>query len=250
MRLLSLFFGYLLSTLLFLAFKSAPQSSQTPLVEKKVAAPLTLPKVKTKSTPVSMAKVAKKRKAKKRKRLAPIQRMPLHLALALQDKDVVEEPKGSNRGHPIDDWRKEFKIKKPVPWCAIFGSVKSKKGKVLRPKVWSCAARDFVIKKRSWKLADVIYGRYKPKPGDYRVKTRRGGNHIDIFVEWDDKKKEGKVIGGNVADRVLLRRVTLQRMIADGTTHITEVDGCHRYFPAIAPSRSTTATSAKALSES
>ncbi len=251
MRLLSLFFGYLSSTLLFLAFKSAPLSSPIPLAEKKVAAVVQpmKPKLKTKSAQAYTHKPTNKKPRKKL--LAPVQRTPLHLALALKDKEVVESPKGSNKGHPIDSWREEFRIKRPVPWCAIFGSVKSKKGKVLRPKVWSCAARDFVVKKRSWKLADVIYGRYTPKPGDYRVKTRRGGNHIDIIVEWDEKKKVGKVIGGNVADRVMLRTLSLQRMISDGTTHITEVDGCHRYWPLSIPAETSTTASAKEnLSES
>ena len=146
-------------------------------------------------------------------------------------KDVVESPKGSNKGHPIDEWRDQFDIENPVPWCAIFSSVKSKEGKVRAPIVWSCQARSFAVKGHCWKLTDVIFGRYVPKPGDYRVKTRRGGNHVDVFISWDKEKQEGYVIGGNVGDRVMVRKMTLKRMIADGTTHITQVDGFHYYIP-------------------
>ena len=221
MRLLSLCFGYLLSTLLFLGLKSVPPSSRIPLAEKR-----------ERTTPMSKSgKSSQKQIQGKEKKRAKgnLQKIPLHLYLALKSKNVIEDPKGSNRGHPIDEWRDAFGIARPVPWCAIFGSVKSKEGKVRSPRVWSCAARDFAVKGRSWKLSDVIYGRYVPKPGDYRVKTRRGGNHIDIFIEWDEEEKQGKIIGGNVADRVLLRKISLQRMISDGTTHITEVDGCYNY---------------------
>jgi hypothetical protein len=89
--------------------------------------------------------------------------------------------------------------------------------------VWSARAISFAVKGYSWKLSDIIYGRYVPKAGDYRVKTRRGGNHVDVFLSWDNEEKIGFVIGGNVDDRVKIRKVTLRSMIADGTTHITEV---------------------------
>jgi hypothetical protein len=140
-----------------------------------------------------------------------------------------ERPLGSNRGPQINDWRRELGFRRPVPWCAIFCSVKSKEGKVHQPQVWSGRARDFVVGGRSWKLSDVIYRRYTPQPGDYRVKTRRGGNHVDVFVSWDDAQRRGWLVGGNVSHRVKLREITLRRMMVDGTTHITEVDGFHRY---------------------
>ena len=103
----------------------------------------------------------------------------------------------------------------------------SRKGQVLSPIVWSAQAIKFAVKGYSHPLSDVIYDRYVPKPGDYRVKSRRGGNHVDIFISWDKLKKEGIVIGGNVGDKVSMRKVTLQSMIMDGTTHITDVRGTY-----------------------
>ena len=159
------------------------------------------------------------------------QKCPLHLQQMLLCKEVVETPTGSNRSPLIDNWRKQFGINVPVPWCAIFSSVKAKEGKVESPLVWSCQAKSFAVKGHSWKLTDIIFNRYIPKPGDYRVKTRRGGNHVDVFISWDKEKQEGYVIGGNVGDRVMVRKMTIKRMIADGTTHITEVKGNHDYIP-------------------
>lgn len=50
---------------------------------------------------------------------------------------------------------------------------------------------------------------------------------MDIFVSWDKLKKEGIVIGGNVGDAVSMRKISLQTMIADGTTHIVDVRGTY-----------------------
>ena len=138
---------------------------------------------------------------------------------------VKESPPGSNRGDSIDVWRKQFGFKRPVPWCAIFVSIKSRQGGVIEPKVWSALARRFIVRKYSKKLSDIIYGYYLPKAGDYRVKNRKGGNHVDVFVSWDKDKNEGLLIGGNVDNRVKVRKVSLRSMIADGTTHITAVRG-------------------------
>ncbi len=112
-----------------------------------------------------------------------------------------------------------------APWCAMGASDWARKGKVIEPIVWSARARDFAVKGYVWKLSDIIYNRYTIKPGDYRVKTRRGGNHVDVFVSWDTLKKEGIIIGANVGDAVTYRKVSLQTMVFDGTTHITEVSG-------------------------
>lgn len=100
---------------------------------------------------------------------------------------------------------------------------------MIEPQVWSKRAKDFAVRGHSKKLADVIYRRYTPKPGDYRVKTRRGGNHVDVFVYWDPEERKGWLLGGNVDHRVKLREVSLRRMMLDGTTHITSVEGFHAY---------------------
>jgi len=138
-------------------------------------------------------------------------------------------PPKSNRGEYINFLQDTFGFRN-APWCAMSASDWARQGKVTEPKVWSARARNFAVKGYIWKLSDIIYNRYTPKPGDYRVKTRRGGNHVDIFVSWDTLKKEGIIIGGNVSDAVTYRKISLQTMITDGTTHITEVTG---YYPII-----------------
>jgi|GEM_PF-3061348 len=144
---------------------------------------------------------------------------------------VVEQPKGSNRGDSIDIWRKYFGFLYPVPWCGIFGGIKSKEGKAY-PIIMSARARDYAVIGRTYALSDVIYGNYIPKPGDWRVKRRPGGAHVDTFVSWDTLAQEGIIIGGNVNDAVKMREITLRGMIADGTTHITDVASYYEFIEA------------------
>jgi rare lipoprotein A len=150
-------------------------------------------------------------------------RVPLHVLIAIQYDWVKETPPRTNRGKYIDSLQDIFHFYN-APWCAMSVSDWLKKG-VATPRVWSASAGSFRIKRSIWKLSDVIYKRYTPKSGDLRVKTRRGGNHVDIFISWDTLKQEGLIIGGNVGDKVSIRKISLKTMITDGTTHITEVIG-------------------------
>lgn len=150
--------------------------------------------------------------------------IPFHVALMLNCLAVVEQPKGSNRGDSIDNWRAYFGFTIPVPWCGIFTGLKSAHGKA-SPRMMSALARDYAVIGYSYSLSDIIYGNYTPKPGDWRVKLRQGGGHVDTFVSWDTANQRGIIIGGNVNDAVQMREVTLRGMIADRTTHITDVTG-------------------------
>ena len=94
--------------------------------------------------------------------------------------------------------------------------------------VTAISAKDFA-KGKTHTLNQINFGIYVPKCGDYRVKSRRGGHHVDVFLSWNQDTKEGYVIGGNVSDKVSIRKVTLKSMIADGTTHITDVTGYYDY---------------------
>lgn len=145
------------------------------------------------------------------------------MAVATQYSWVRERPPRTNRGPWIDSLQSAFGFSS-APWCAMAMSAWLRQGEA-RPLVRSARAIDFAIKGRCWKLSDVIYGRYIPKPGDLRVKSRRGGNHVDMFVTWDTAGKSGVVVGGNVGDMVQFRRLSLQTMIMDGTTHIVQIDG-------------------------
>jgi hypothetical protein len=141
---------------------------------------------------------------------------------------VKEQPKASNKGKYIDDWNMLFGLKK-VPWCATSMSSWNKDGLVVYPKINSAMAKSFA-KGKTHSINDVYYERYIPKAGDYRVKTRRGGNHVDVIISWNKETKKGLLLGGNVGDKVSIREFTVKSMIADGTTHITEVKGNYDYY--------------------
>lgn len=128
----------------------------------------------------------------------------------------------------IDEWNAAYSMRS-VPWCATGASGWAKEGKVSSPKLGSAAARKFAVSGYDHTLSDVMLKRYTPKAGDFRVKTRRGGNHVDLFVSWDSLTMSGVVIGGNVSDKITLRRVSLKSMVADGTYCITEVCGNYEY---------------------
>jgi hypothetical protein len=129
----------------------------------------------------------------------------------------------------VDIWNRNLKLY-AVPWCASSLSSWIEFDETIAPKVKSARAKDFAVKAYSHSLMDIELGLYTPKAGDIRVKTRRGGNHVDVFVEWDKQSKTGVLIGGNVSDKVKLRNVTLKSMIADGTTDIIEVRGNYQYY--------------------
>ena len=138
-----------------------------------------------------------------------------------------ESPKASNKGVWVDKFNRYCKVY-AAPWCASVQSNMADMGKVIYPRIKSARAKDFAQGK-THSLNQINFGIYVPKCGDYRVKSRRGGHHVDVFLSWDKDKKEGYVIGGNVSDKVTMRKVTLQSMIADGTTHITDVTGYYDY---------------------
>lgn len=115
-----------------------------------------------------------------------------------------------------------------VPWCASSMSAWSSAGHVVSPVVNSAAARSF-RKGTVHSLSEINRKLYTPKPGDYRVKSRRGGNHVDLIIAWDTVNNSGLLLGGNVSDKVTLRKVTLKSMVGDGTTGITEVVGNYDY---------------------
>ncbi len=155
--------------------------------------------------------------------------LPFHVTTALNylRLKVKESPMGSNKGKYIDNWNKPFNLG-AIPWCAASMSNWARVGKVKSPVVFSCAAKNFYTGK-THTINDVYYKRYIPKPGDYRVKRRKGGNHVDVIIAWNAKTSEGLILGGNVSDAVTLRKITVKSMIADGTSGITEVSGIYEY---------------------
>lgn len=157
-----------------------------------------------------------------------INEIPLHVNLALLNLGITEEPLGSNKGDSIEIWLKLSGVNFPAPWCGSFVGAKLLYGGA-HPYLLSARARNYIIKGFAYTLSDVIYGNYKIKSGDLRVKSRKGGGHVDIFLAWNKDKEEGFVIGGNVSDKVSIRKVTLRSMIADRTTHIINIKGIYYY---------------------
>lgn len=90
-------------------------------------------------------------------------------------------------------------------------------------------AKSFATK-NSYGINDIMFNNYIPKAGDYRVKTRRGGNHVDVVIAYNPKTKSGFLLGGNVGDKITIREFTVKSLIADGTTHITSVKGNYNYY--------------------
>lgn len=142
--------------------------------------------------------------------------------------DEAEVPKGSNKGPWVDVFN-QFLDLDAVPWCGTSAGWFSFKGLVKYPRIKSARAKDYAQFGNTHSLREIEFGNYVPKCGDYRVKTRRGGHHVDVFLLWNQQQKTGWVIGGNVGDKVSIRKISLKSMIADGTTHITEVHGFHNY---------------------
>lgn len=140
---------------------------------------------------------------------------------------TAEKPKASNKGMYINDWNNNFKMK-AIPWCASSMSAWSASGHVIQPVVNSAAAKSF-RKGTVHSLSEINRKIYTPKAGDYRVKSRRGGNHVDLIIAWNTENNSGLLLGGNVSDKVSLRKVTLRSMVGDGTTGITEVVGNYKY---------------------
>lgn len=146
----------------------------------------------------------------------------------IKDINVKETPKGSNRGDSIDKWTRQYGFTYPVAWCGIVIGIKLRDN-FATPKIMSASARAYAVKKYSYQLSDVIYNNYTPKVGDLRVKLRKGGGHVDMVMQWDTANKKGLVIGGNVNDKISVRPVTIQSMIADRTTHIVDIQGYYNY---------------------
>lgn len=79
---------------------------------------------------------------------------------------------------------------------------------VTTPYVHSARAIDFAPAQRL-KINNVLFGKYEPKAGDYVVKSRIGGNHVDCVIE-HLTSTQYIVIGGNVSDKVTIRVVDLR----------------------------------------
>jgi hypothetical protein len=135
---------------------------------------------------------------------------------------IRENPKASNRGDSVTKWSKKY-FKYPIPWCAVFASEISQQSKVKFPRIRSAQAIKFVVKNYSVPIKEVFRKNLDIPIGSYLVKSRKGGNHVDILIAYDRKNKIATVVGGNVNDAVTKRKIKLSLTDRYAYTYYTAV---------------------------
>jgi hypothetical protein len=149
--------------------------------------------------------------------------IPYHLIWTIDKLGIKEKPKGSNRGVVIDKWEKRFGLL-GEPWCAMFASIATKKGKVRVPKIWSARALSFYDERYAVGLKQVQLGHYKPKAGDYLVFDYGAGfGHVDIVDDYDVDTDTWTLIGGNRDDAVRAVKMTTNQIRSKGGVAVIEV---------------------------
>lgn len=144
---------------------------------------------------------------------------PIWIAKANKYIGVKEDPCGSNWGGQVRIWIENQGFEVPVYWCAIFVSQIFVESEINNKKLYSARAIDFSKNNKSYKIADVIYGRYKAKAGDLLVRS----NHVNFLAEWYGEK--GKTIGGNESNMVRKADIDIEKMINKRVKYITDVKG-------------------------
>lgn len=143
---------------------------------------------------------------------------PKWIQQAIKYVNVEENPKGSNWGGDVERWIKAQGFSKPVYWCAIFVSQMFREVEIYDKRLYSAKAYDFSKNSEAYRIADLIYGRYKAKSGDILVRK----NHVNFVAEWQDKS--GFTIGGNESDGVRLRKTNIKKMIDRKVKYIVNTD--------------------------
>lgn len=131
----------------------------------------------------------------------------IQLGLVHLQKKISEEPIGSNRGDSISVWNKSIIGIDGVAWCGNYASHLTQVTDAT-PKFKTGRAIGFQTA-NSYTIKQVMRGQVEPKRGWAVVKSRVGGNHVDIVLEFDKATKTLTVFGGNVGDKVSVRKVKL-----------------------------------------
>ena len=137
----------------------------------------------------------------------PLRKEPIQVTRIKQfhQRKIKEIPLGSNSG-PVVDSINKFCHVKACAWCGSTASV-CRDGTL--PYVRSALAIDHAPVGYRVSIQQVILGSYIPKPGDFLVKARVGGHHVDILIEYDAETMTAIVGGGNVGDAVTIRKVKI-----------------------------------------
>lgn len=137
-----------------------------------------------------------------------------HIALSEYQKNVHEQPSGSNSGPEID----KYTDSNPTQWCTLFASwVTEEAGSpVWLERTQSTRivnSRDFanyLMENGTWYDRErVIEEKLEPRAGDFIVYWR--GNfesrlgHVDVVVNTDGPRGTADLVGGNLNERVQLR---------------------------------------------
>ena len=143
-------------------------------------------------------------------------------ALIHWEQKVRERPKGSNKGDSVSAWSKKIFGRDGVYWCAVYGSILCKETNSY-PSIKSAQAIKFIVKNYSISAKDIITGRKEMPIPAYAVKGRKGGNHVDLIIDYDKATRTMTLIGGNVNDAVTYRKIKLNISDRFGYTHFTKV---------------------------
>lgn len=120
---------------------------------------------------------------------------PKHLQHALTFAGTLEQ--GNNRGAVMDMVNRFCRVPLGSSYCASWVSWILADSHVTTPHVRSASSRAFVLR-TSYTINDVLWGRYKPQPGDLILWKRRDGGHIGFIIDW--RKDQGHTIEANTSN--------------------------------------------------
>ena len=141
------------------------------------------------------------------------------LSLIHQQKKIKETPKGSNKGDSISEWSYRIFGKDGAPWCAIYCSELTNNTDYY-PKFKTARAIGFAINS-SYTIKQVMTNQVVLLPNWFAIKSRVGGNHVDLILAFNQTTKEIIVRGGNVGDMISTRKVKLSLTAKNGYQFFT-----------------------------
>jgi hypothetical protein len=136
-----------------------------------------------------------------------------------QQKKISESPIGSNKGDSISLWCKNVFGSDGIPWCAVYTS-QLLNNTDYYPKIKTARAIGFA-KNTSYTIKQVMTNQVVLEPNWFAIKSRVGGNHVDLILAFNQTTKEITVRGGNVGDKVSTRKIKLSLTAKNGYQFFT-----------------------------
>lgn len=136
-----------------------------------------------------------------------------------QQKKISERPIGSNKGDSISLWCKNVFGSDGIPWCAVYTS-QLLNNTDYYPKIKTARAIGFA-KNTSYTIKQVMTNQVVLEPNWFAIKSRVGGNHVDLILAFNQTTKEITLRGGNVWDKVSTRKIKLSLTAKNGYQFFT-----------------------------